>query len=93
MTAYGPLGRPGLSEDPQNDPIITEDPVVKEMAAKYGRTIAQVLLRYLVISHIQYVKIHSRHVITRVQIIDNAKTCGDPQISEYIKDSGKHSFA
>ena len=49
VTAYGPLGRPGLSQDPENDPILLDDPKIREIAAKYGRTIAQILLRYLVI--------------------------------------------
>ncbi len=48
VTAYGPLGRPGLSQDPVNDPTLLEDPQIQEIAAKYGRTVAQILLRYLV---------------------------------------------
>ncbi len=48
VTAYGPLGRPGLSQDPVNDPTLLDDPQMKEVAAKYGRTVAQILLRYLV---------------------------------------------
>ena len=48
VTAYGPLGRPGLSQDAVNDPVVLEDPMLKEMAIKYDRTVAQILLRYLV---------------------------------------------
>jgi hypothetical protein len=48
VTAYGPLGRPGLSQDPVNDPTLLDDPKIKEIALKYGRTVAQILLRYLV---------------------------------------------
>jgi len=48
LTAYGPLGRPGLSQDPVNDPTLLDDPQIKGVAAKYGRTVAQILLRYLV---------------------------------------------
>ena len=48
VTAYGPLGRPGLSQDPVNDPVLLDDPIIKELAVKYGRTVAQILLRYLV---------------------------------------------
>jgi hypothetical protein len=48
VTAYGPLGRPGLSQDPVNDPTLLDDHQIKEIAAKYGRTVAQILLRYLV---------------------------------------------
>lgn len=49
VTAYGPLGRPGLSQDHENDPILLNDPKIKELASKYDRSIAQILLRYLVI--------------------------------------------
>ncbi len=49
VTAYGPLGRPGLSQDPENDPILLNDPKIQELASKYDRSIAQILLRYLVI--------------------------------------------
>lgn len=48
VTAYGPLGRPGLSQNPENDPILLDDPKVKDIAVKYNRTVAQILLRYLV---------------------------------------------
>lgn len=48
VTAYGPIGRPGLSQDPTNDPVLLDDEKIKEIAAKYGRTIPQIILRYLV---------------------------------------------
>jgi aldehyde reductase len=48
LTAYGPLGRPGLSQDAVNDPVVMDDPILKQMAAKYNRTVAQILLRFLV---------------------------------------------
>lgn len=48
VTAYGPLGRPGLSQNPENDPILLDDPKIKDIAVKYNRTVAQILLRYLV---------------------------------------------
>ena len=47
MTAYSPLGSPGSnSGDAVNKPL--EDPVVKELAAKYNKTEGQILLRFLV---------------------------------------------
>lgn len=48
VTAYGPIGRPGLSQDPNNDPVLLDDDKLKEVAAKYGRTVPQIVLRYLV---------------------------------------------
>jgi len=69
LTAYGPLGRPGLSQDAVNDPVVLEDPILKQMATKYERTVAQILLRYLVtlysFSGLTHVYLHvPSHVIT-----------------------------
>lgn len=51
MTAYSPLGSPGTAMPTVGSgdgakPL--EDPVVKQLAAKYGKTEGQVLLRFLV---------------------------------------------
>jgi len=47
LTAYGPLGRPGFQKD-SKEPVLIEDPVLKQIAAKYSATPSQVALRYLV---------------------------------------------
>ncbi|EFX88431.1 hypothetical protein DAPPUDRAFT_230297 [Daphnia pulex] len=47
VTAYSPLGRPSLVEDPVNEPILPNDPQINEVAVRYRRTVAQILLRYL----------------------------------------------
>jgi len=39
--AHTPLGRPGLSAE-SHDPIVLDDPVIKEIAAKHNATAAQV---------------------------------------------------
>jgi len=39
--ARTPLGRPGLSTE-SHDPIVLDDPVIKEIAAKHNATAAQV---------------------------------------------------
>ena len=39
--AHTPLGRPGLSAE-GHDPIVLDDPVIKEIAAKHNATAAQV---------------------------------------------------
>lgn len=49
VTAYGPLGRPGFQKD-ASEPVLILDPKVKELATKYGKTPAQIALRYLVCS-------------------------------------------
>jgi len=55
MTAYGPIGSPGdrsgsalKTPDNFNRPKLLEDEVVKEVAARYRKTPAQVLLRWLI---------------------------------------------
>jgi len=47
LTAYGPLGRPGFQNDP-SEPILIEDPLIKQLAVKYGKTPGQICLRFLV---------------------------------------------
>ncbi|CAJ0589752.1 unnamed protein product [Cylicocyclus nassatus] len=52
VTAYAPIGSPGRKEAvpkmawPDGDPMT--DPIVKELAAKYKKTPAQILLRFVV---------------------------------------------
>ena len=81
VTAYGPLGRPGLSQDPGNDPILSDDATIRQMASKYGRSVAQILLRYLV-----YGVRASFDVITcflnpfLFVIADDARTARHPQV-------------
>lgn len=47
VTSYGPLGRPGFQKD-ASEPVLILDPKVIELSEKYGRTPAQIVLRYLV---------------------------------------------
>ena len=44
LMAYSPLGSPARPPDMNNpsDPIVMEDPVIKEVAAKHSATVAQV---------------------------------------------------
>jgi diketogulonate reductase-like aldo/keto reductase len=55
MTAYGPIGSPGDRSGSAmrqtttfNRPKLLEDETVKEIAARYRKTPAQVLLRWLI---------------------------------------------
>jgi aldehyde reductase len=66
LTAYGPLGRPGMHEDP-SDPMLLEDPKLKELASKYNKTVGQILLRYLTMLNITVIPKSS----TKKRIIEN----------------------
>ncbi|XP_017785972.1 PREDICTED: aldose reductase-like [Nicrophorus vespilloides] len=48
ITAYSPLGSPDRPGYKAGDPQLLDDPKFKEMGAKYGKTAAQIVLRYQV---------------------------------------------
>ena len=46
VSSYGSLGRPGMNGP--DDPVLLDDPTIKQLAAKYDKSAAQIALRYLV---------------------------------------------
>ena len=48
VVAYAPLGAPDRGWSQQGDPIPLEDPVILDMAKRYNKTPAQIILRWIV---------------------------------------------
>lgn len=46
LTAYSPLGSPGRRLPDSNEPHLIEDPLVRQLARKYQRLPAHILIRY-----------------------------------------------
>ena len=47
LEAYSPLGNPGRPSVGASDPVVMEDPVIKDIAQKHNSTPAQVLYGYM----------------------------------------------
>ncbi|KAL1122605.1 hypothetical protein AAG570_002935, partial [Ranatra chinensis] len=48
VTAYSPLGSPGRTMVSADEVKLLDDPVIKSLADSYGKTVAQILIRYQV---------------------------------------------
>lgn len=49
MTAYSPLGAPKRPHAKPDDPVLSlNDPKLQKIAKKYGKTVPQVILRYII---------------------------------------------
>ncbi|KAJ8277883.1 hypothetical protein GJAV_G00081240 [Gymnothorax javanicus] len=47
MTAYSPLGSPDRAWKHPDEPVLLDEPVIAALAQKYGRSPAQIILRWL----------------------------------------------
>jgi diketogulonate reductase-like aldo/keto reductase len=67
VTAYSPLGSPN-SIAKADSPAPLKDPKLQEIAKKHKKSVAQIILRYLVSSHTTWhynPEDHRRHVLRR----------------------------
>lgn len=49
LTAFGPLGSPKRPWAGPEEKVILDEPIVKQLAEKYKKTVAQILIKFQVI--------------------------------------------
>ncbi|XGW20061.1 hypothetical protein V3C99_003687, partial [Haemonchus contortus] len=95
LTSYASLGSPGrvnftipgIKNDWAPAPNAFEDEYVKELAKKYSKTPAQILLRYLVDRNIAIIpkSVNPSRIVENFQLFDFELTCDDIELLESTK--------
>ncbi|XP_048774354.2 aldo-keto reductase family 1 member B7-like [Ostrea edulis] len=94
VTAYAPLGNPNRTWAGDTDPIVFEEPLLKTIAEKKNKTVAQVCLRFLLQRNIIVIpKSVTPHRIKENFDILDFKLTDDEMKSIWSMDKGKRFYA